>query len=206
MALSITPGRTFTPNEQVTNTKLADLVEDAVITGIARSNLGTNFFGVTASGSQPSALGTGELWFDTALKQLMVNDGSQVVAVNQRVDVELTWRALAGYATLIPGDIAVVSGSADVSCTATTATFTRSVAGVCMATVTDGQAARLCISGVVTVNFTGAGSRGEYAYVSSATAKSQASGTLTIGAYGILVTNVASSMARVLVGGVPLNV
>lgn len=197
MALTIEAGYVFSANEQVTNVKLAALVEQATITGIGRGNLETNFFGITAASSEPAGMSEGEIWYDTANNLAMVHNGSTVVPLSTRQESLLEYRA--GATTVIPGDIVIVNAAVDNTVITTVTSFIPLFAGVVQATCGNTETCRLARLGVLSVNFTGAGSRGDYAYTSGTDGKARASGTATQGAFGILTAAVAAGIANVLV-------
>ncbi len=76
MSGTITRGKTFTANEEVTSTKLHALVDSATITDIDRSNFGTTARPCYISASAPASAIAGDLWYDTANSLLKIYNGA----------------------------------------------------------------------------------------------------------------------------------
>lgn len=201
---SIEPGKVFQANEEVTAAKLAQLVSAAVISQIGRGDLADNFYGITAASSEPSGMEEGELWWDTTLDLLMVHNGSQVLPLSQPQESLIEYRS--GLTTVIPGDIVIVNAAVDNTVITTATSFVPLFAGVVRATCGSTQTARIARIGHLGVNFTGTGSRGEYAYTSDTAGKARASSTATQGAFGILTSNVTLGAANVLTGAPASNI
>ena len=85
MALTIVRGFTFAGNETVTASKLHQLIEQALITGIDASNLAAGSEIITISGTQPSSPLIGTLWFDSGSALLRRWDGSTFKVIEVHV-------------------------------------------------------------------------------------------------------------------------
>lgn len=127
MPATITRGKTFSANEQVTNTKLHQLVDSATIAGIDQTNMASGFGVIQRSTSSPS--NTDALWVDTNCSPPVckIYDGTE-------------WVATGAYGvftnksggTRSAGDVVIVDTSNAGSYTTTTTAGNTRVLGVVM--------------------------------------------------------------------------
>jgi len=78
---TLSRGQTFGTTEQVTNTKLHNLVDLGTISGIALADFAAGVRPTTVSTGAPGSPTSGDLWFDTTLNLLRRYDGAIWVPV-----------------------------------------------------------------------------------------------------------------------------
>ena len=96
----------------------------------------------------------------------------------------------------------VIDSTQDSSITTTTTADSNLYAGIALETIADTASGRFIRIGLVAVTFTGAGSRGDFAFTSTVSGKAKASATYSTAAFGILTTDVAAGSATVMVGSI----
>ena len=135
MAASITRGKTFTASEQVTNSKLHQIVDSATIANIDRTNFDTVTRGITQSSSAPTSPITGELWWDTGSGCVRVYDGAQWVGVQNIA--RLTNKSGGGH---VAGDTCKIDAD-NASAVENTTTAGYATTPICVAAATIADAA-----------------------------------------------------------------
>lgn len=162
---TVTRGKTFAVTETVTSTSLHQLVDDATVTEIDRGDAASSTSFVTISGSVPTSMKTGELFFDTTAQQekLKVKIASQTIpiAVGPGTEFHLTNKSGSSAAL---GSVVVLNTGADSSFTSTTSAGDVDVVGVVAdgSGILDDATGRIQTTGLARIRTTGTISTGDF--------------------------------------------
>jgi len=197
----VTRGQTFGATEEVTNTKLHNLVDGATVTNIDKDDADSSNTSFThIASTSPSSPYTGLLWLDTSTNILKRYDGSNFVPVNSGESVRFTNKS---GAQVIAGDVVVVDTANDESFVTTTTANNQDVLGVALETISDDAAGGVAFAGLHDVNLVAAGTRGNFIQTSTTDQAAQQTTTQDGGTFGIVVesTGGAGLAKCVLFGG-----
>ena len=209
MALTMTRGQTFGSSEEVTNTKLHNLIDGATGADIDRTNFQSDTTAITNKTSAPSGLATNEVWADTSATPPIYNryDGSNSKSLLNTVTVDLTNKS---GGQVIAGDLVVVDTTTDESFTTTTTASSTGVLGVALETIADDAVGKIAISGVHEVNIGSAATRGQFIQTSTTVKEAQVSTDPAEGSIGMVVEALGASglgkcvlFSGPIAGGVP---
>lgn len=201
MPASLQRGYTFGATEQVTNTKLHNLVDNGTVTGVDETTLASGRGLVVRSTSQPS--NTNSLWVDTNFSTPLI-----------KVYTGAAWVPNGPYAVLtnksggqrVAGDVVVVRTDADSAFTTTTTANDTTIAGVVMETVADNASGVVALPGAICdVKVTGATTRGQFLASSTTLAKADPSTAGVPGAFAIALTASSSVVTAILIGTVAIS-
>jgi len=195
----LTRGITFGATEEVTNTKLHNLVDAGGITNIERGdNKSSNTSFIHLASTVPSTPVTNEFWFDTTANQLKRFDGTNFVPVASSV---LMTNKSGGQ--VVAGDIVIIDTANDQSFTTTTTANNQDVIGVAAETIADNAAGIVITHGVAEVNMVAATTRGDFVQTSTTVKTAQSSTGQDGGTIGILLDTIGSAglATCVLFGG-----
>lgn len=195
---TITRGKTFGATEQVTNSKLHQLVDSATITNLTSADVDGSAGQLTIiQGSAPSSPSAGWLWYDTTNAVLRMYDGG-------------TWQLVSrGYSytnqsggTLAAGDVVVFDTGNDSSVTTTTTVSDADVVGVVIIGGADGATVHVITEGYCpAVTVSGSTSPGDYLFASATVKKADPSATYTSGSFARAWSTSSTSVAAQVGGG-----
>ncbi len=199
---TITRGKTFGATEEVTNTKLHQLVDSATISGITSGDIsGSAGQLVIIQGSAPSSPSSGWLWYDTTNSLLRLYDGSSWKVVSR--GYEYTNQS---GGSLAAGDVVVLDTSNATSVTTTTTANDSDAFGVVIVGGAAAAAVQVITEGYVPlVTLDGAASIGDFLFTDTVAKQGTPSATFGTGAFGRALS--ASSTPPAIVGtGLTANV
>ncbi len=200
---TITRGKTFGATEQVTNTKLHQLVDNATITGITSDDIsGGSGQLVIIQGSAPSSPSAGWLWYDTTNGVLRLYNGADWIPVaHGHIFTNKSGSSVAA------GDV-VIFDSANANSIKTTTTANSSDAyGVVIVGGADNTSVIVITEGYVpTVNVTGATSIGDFLFTSTTAGKADPSPTFGKGAFARAHTSGSTTVSATISSGLSANV
>ena len=197
----VTRGQTFGATEEVTNTKLHNLVDAAAVTNIDKDDADSSTTSFIHIGStSPSAPYTGLMWLDTSTNILKRYTGSTFEPVASADSMLLTNKS---GGQVVAGDVVVVDTTTDESFTTTTTANDQTVIGVALETISDDAAGTIAFSGKHNVNLVAAGTRGQFIQAGGTAKTAQQSATQDGGTFGVVMegTGGAGLAACVLFGG-----
>ena len=156
-------GQTFGATEEVTNTKLHNLVDAGTVSNIVRGDMNSDTGVVTIQAAEPSSPKEGEAWYDTDVDLLMAYNGTAFLPVGRGH----VFTNNSGSAVAI-GDVVILDTANATSVIKTTTANSPGIAGVCISAANDGASVVVITRGFVpTVTVSGATSIGDNLYTST---------------------------------------
>lgn len=192
-----TPGVTFAAGDQVTATKLNNLVANAVPMSFNRTHFDASTRVISVAASETNGALSGELFYSTLSSYLAYHNGSRFLRIAPLQEQEFTVASVASA-----GDVLIMDTSADQQLQTTATDDSPEVVGVLGEAVsTSPSSARVATSGIVTVNCSDAAvSRGDYMTTSSESAgKAKGSSTPVDETFGRALTAKATGSGSVVV-------
>lgn len=192
-----TPGVTFAAGDQVTATKLNNLVANAVPMSFNRTHFDASTRVISVAASETNGALSGELFYSTLSSYLAYHNGSRFLRIAPNQEQEFTVASVASA-----GDVLIMDTSADQQLQTTATDDSPEVVGVLGEAVsTSPSSARVATSGIVTVNCSDAAvSRGDYMTTSSESAgKAKGSSTPVDETFGRALTAKATGSGSVVV-------
>ena len=202
MAGAIQSGYSFAGGEEVTSTKLHQIIEGpnspsdttlTIVTGFDQTNMASGAGLCIAGTAAPSD--TDAIWYDTTLGLLRIYDGTNWQPVGQGVVLNN-----ASGASVAAGDVVIVSTGTDSSFTTTTSANSALYLGVAAETIASSASGVIRTHGRTTVNLVSAGTRGQWVGTSTTVKLGLPSSTATTNQFGILTTAGTTGVGIVLYG------
>lgn len=197
----VTRGFTFGATEEVTNTKLHNLIDAATVTNIDKDDTdSSNTSFIHIGSTSPGSPYVGLHWFDTSTNILKRYDGTVFVPVASADSMLLTNKS---GGQVVAGDVVIVDVTTDESFTTTATANNQTVFGVALETISNNSSGTVAFSGKHKVNIGSAAALGEFIQTSSVVKEAQTSTTQDGGTFGIVLEAIGvSGLATcVLFGG-----
>jgi hypothetical protein len=187
---TLTKGKTFTASEEVTNTKLHQLVDSGTVTNITQADVAGGEGIVRRNTTAPSDVD--QLWTDTSFTKpiLKASDGTNWQSVDY-CHVRLTNQS---GATRNAGDVVIVDSSNNSAFTTTTTSSHDNVIGIVLEQITAASTGLVAVcGGAYTVNVAAAVTRGNFLITTTTAGQADDVAALEDGIFAVAITSSAGA-------------